>query len=141
MKLVKWFILIALLCVVSLLTTGIATALDEWVHVDLEPFVNSKLVKHQWWTKQPGDSTLSRLPIGEVDEFEGPDGKVEFQNYRRCDCALRHQCRDMAQGGERHCRWRQGKICLFLPRDRMGTERCAKLQVRDALSHGEEGGT
>ena len=29
MKLVKWFILIALLCVVSLFTTGIATALDE----------------------------------------------------------------------------------------------------------------
>ena len=36
MKLVKLFGLIALLCVVSLFFTGIATALDEWVHVDIE---------------------------------------------------------------------------------------------------------
>ena len=52
MKLVKWFTLIALLCAVSLFTTGIAAALDEWIHVDIEPYSNTKLVKHQWWTKQ-----------------------------------------------------------------------------------------
>ena len=79
MKLVKFFILIALLCAVSLCSVGTATALEEWIHVDIEPYANTKLVKHEWWTKNAGDSTLSRLPIGEVDEFEGPDGKVEFQ--------------------------------------------------------------
>ena len=79
MKLFKGFTLIALLCAVSLFSARIATALEEWIHVDIEPYSNTKLVEHQWWTKQPGDSTLSRLPIGEVDEFEGPDGKVEFK--------------------------------------------------------------
>ena len=79
MKLVKVFVLIALFCGISLFSAGIATALDEWVHIDLEPVVNTKLVDHEWWTLNPGDSTLSRLPIGEVGEFEGPDGKVEFQ--------------------------------------------------------------
>lgn len=79
MKLVKLLILAAFFCAVSLFSTGIATALDEWIHVDIEPYSNTKLVKHQWWTLAPGDSTLSRLPIGEVGEFEGPDGKVEFQ--------------------------------------------------------------
>ena len=79
MKLVKVFVLIALFCAVSLFSAGIATALDEWVHIDLEDVVNTKLVDHQWWTLNPGDSTLSRLPIDEVGEFEGPDGKVEFQ--------------------------------------------------------------
>ena len=79
MKWVKLFTLIALLCVVSLFSVGIAAALEEWIHVDIEPYANTKLVKHEWWTKNAGDSTLSLLPIGEVDEFEGPDGKVEFQ--------------------------------------------------------------
>jgi hypothetical protein len=79
MKLVKLFMLTAFCCAVSLFSLGIAAALDEWVHIDLEPVVNTKLVDHEWWTLNPGDSTLSLLPIGEVGEFEGPDGKVEFQ--------------------------------------------------------------
>ena len=79
MKLVKLFMLTAFLSAVSLFAIGIADALDKWVHIDLEPYSNTKLVEHQWWTLNPGDSTLSRLPIGEVGEFEGPDGKVEFQ--------------------------------------------------------------
>ena len=79
MKLVKLSVLITLFCVICLFMTGIATALDEWVFVDIEPNANTKLVKHEWWTLAPGDSTFSLLPIGEVGEFEGPDGKVEFQ--------------------------------------------------------------
>jgi len=79
MKLVNLFMLTTFCCAVSLFSVGTATALDEWVHIDIEPYSNTKLVEHQWWTLNPGDSTLSRLPIGEVDEFEGPDGKVEFQ--------------------------------------------------------------
>ena len=79
MKLVKLFMLTTFFCAISLLSVGIADALDEWVHIDIEPYSNTKLVEHQWWTLNPGDSTLSRLPIDEVGEFEGPDGKVEFQ--------------------------------------------------------------
>ncbi|MDE0017024.1 MAG: hypothetical protein OXU51_12600 [Candidatus Poribacteria bacterium] len=79
MKLIKLFMLTTFFCAISLLSVGIADALDEWVHVDIEPYSNTKLVEHQWWTLNPGDSTLSRLPIDEVGEFEGPDGKVEFQ--------------------------------------------------------------
>lgn len=79
MKLVKLFVLTAFCCAVSLFFVGTTVALDEWVHIDIEPYSNTKLVEHQWWTLNPGDSTLSRLPIGEIDEFDGPDGKVEFQ--------------------------------------------------------------
>ena len=79
MRMVKLFMLTAFCCAVGLFYVGIATALDEWVYVDIEPYANTKLVEHEWWTLNPGDSTLSRLPIDEVGEFEGPDGKVEFQ--------------------------------------------------------------
>ena len=79
MKLVKLLMLTAFCCAVSLFAVNIATALDEWVFVDIEPYSNTKLVDHEWWTLNAGDSTLSRLPIGEVGEFDGPDGKVEFQ--------------------------------------------------------------
>ena len=44
MKLGKLLILIAFFCAVSLFSVGIATALDEWVHVDIEPYANTKLV-------------------------------------------------------------------------------------------------
>jgi len=79
MKLVKLFILTASLCAVSRFAIGIAEALEEWIFVDIEPYANTKLFKHEWWTLNPGDSTLSRLPIGDVGEFEGPDKKVKFQ--------------------------------------------------------------
>ena len=36
MKLVKLSVLIALFCAISLFLTGIATALDEWIYVDLD---------------------------------------------------------------------------------------------------------
>ena len=52
---------------------------DDWIFVDLEPKSNTKLIGHEWLTKARGDSTLSRLPIGEVADFEGPDGKVKFK--------------------------------------------------------------
>ncbi len=66
--------------VLAVITVGNGTAaLEEWIHVDLEPYANTKLVDHEWWTLNAGGSTLSLLPIGEVEEFEGPDGKVEFQ--------------------------------------------------------------
>ena len=48
MKLVKLFMLAAFCCAVSLFSVGIAAALDEWVHVDIEPYSNTKLVEHQW---------------------------------------------------------------------------------------------
>ena len=80
MKLVKLSVLIALVCAVSLFSVGTAAAaLDEFIFVDLEEKSNTKLVDHQWWTLAKGDSTLSRLPIGEEADFEGPDGKVKFQ--------------------------------------------------------------
>ncbi len=79
MKLLKFLALTLFLSAFSLLWTGVTSALDEWVFVDIESYSNTKLVKHEWWTLNPGDSTLSRLPIGEIGEFEGPDKKVEFQ--------------------------------------------------------------
>ncbi len=79
MKLVKLSILIALFCAIGLFSVGTAAALDEFVFVDLEEKSNTFLVGHQWWTKTPGDSTLSLLPIDKVGTFEGPDGKVKFQ--------------------------------------------------------------
>lgn len=79
MKLVKLSLLIALFCAISLFSAEVATALDDWIFVDLKEKSNTFLVKHQWWTKTPGDSTLSLLPIDKVADFEGPDGKVKFQ--------------------------------------------------------------
>lgn len=74
------FITVTLLCGFTLFGVGATTqALDEWVFVDIEPYANTKLVEHEWWTLAKGDSTLSRLPIGEVADFEGPDKKVKFQ--------------------------------------------------------------
>ena len=81
MKLVKLFMLTAFCCAVSLFSVGIAAALDEWVHIDIEPYSNTKLVEHQWWTLNPGDSTLSLLPIGEVGEFEGARRKGRISDY------------------------------------------------------------
>lgn len=75
MKLVRLCVFVVVCCFCA----GVASGLEEWIPVDLEEFVNTKLVDHEWWTLNDGDSTLSRLPIGEVAEFEGPDGKVEFQ--------------------------------------------------------------
>ena len=79
MRIAKVFMLTTFFSAVSLFSVGIADALDEWVFVDIEPYSNTKLVEHEWWTLNPGDSTLSRLPIDEVGEFDGPDGEVEFQ--------------------------------------------------------------
>ena len=45
MKLVKLSVLITLFCVICLFMTGIATALDEWVFVDIEPNANVSLKK------------------------------------------------------------------------------------------------
>ncbi|MDE0636284.1 MAG: hypothetical protein OXI43_10605 [Candidatus Poribacteria bacterium] len=79
MKLDKLFLIIALLCAVTLLYVGQTFALEEFVPIDLEPYANTKFVGHQWWTLAAGDNTYSLLPIGEVAEFEGPDKKVKFK--------------------------------------------------------------
>lgn len=66
-----------LVCLVwSLVVPGIRAV--PWAFVDLQPNANSTLVGFEWWTGNPGDSTLSRLPIGKEAEFEGPDGRVRF---------------------------------------------------------------
>ena len=52
---------------------------DDWIFVDLEPKSNTKLIGHDWATEAPRDTTLSRLPVGKVADFEGPDGKVKFK--------------------------------------------------------------
>ena len=60
MKLAKLFMLTAFFCAVSLFSVGIANALDEWVFVDIEPYANTKLVDHEWWTLNAGrQHTLS----------------------------------------------------------------------------------
>ena len=51
----------------------------DWIFVDLEPKSNTKLIGQRWYAKAQGDTTLSRLPIGSVADFEGPDGKVKFK--------------------------------------------------------------
>lgn len=79
MKLDKLFLIIALLCAVTLLYVEQTFALEEFVPIDLEPYANTKFVGHQWWTLAAGDNTYSLLPIGEVAEFEGPDKKVKFK--------------------------------------------------------------
>ena len=78
MKVVKLF-LITVLTLISLFSVGQAFALEEFIPVDLEPYSNTKLVGHQWWTLNAGDNTYSLLPIGKFAEFEGPDKKVKFQ--------------------------------------------------------------
>ena len=79
MKLVKLFLIIAVLCAVTLFCARQTLALEEFVPIDLEPYSNTKLVGHQWWTLNEGDNTYALLPIGEVAEFEGPDKKVKFK--------------------------------------------------------------
>ena len=79
MKTVMLCLSIAVLCLVSLFYVGQTQALEEFIHVDIEPYSNTKLVGHEWWTLNPGDNTYSLLPIGEIGEFEGPDKKVKFK--------------------------------------------------------------
>ncbi|MDE0086643.1 MAG: hypothetical protein OXU23_13070 [Candidatus Poribacteria bacterium] len=79
MKLVKLLLIITMFCAVTLFGIEQALALEEFVPIDLEPYSNTKLVGHQWWTLNAGDNTYSLLPIGEIGEFEGPDKKVKFQ--------------------------------------------------------------
>ena len=52
---------------------------DDWIFVDLESKSNTKLIGNDWATDAPGDTTLSRLPVGKVADFEGPDGKAKFK--------------------------------------------------------------
>ena len=49
----------------------------EWVFVDFQEQSTTEL-DIEWWTGNAGDSTYSRLPIGETADFEGPDGVVPF---------------------------------------------------------------
>lgn len=70
----------ALLAFLLNLTFTLSGLSEEWVFVDIGPHANSKLVGHEWWTGNKGDSTLSRLPIGQIAELEGPaNKKVKFQ--------------------------------------------------------------
>jgi len=53
-----------------------------FVFVDLKPYANSKILKTNWWTGQPGNSDLEEaLAIAKNGhEFEGlPEGKVPFK--------------------------------------------------------------
>ena len=79
MKLVNLLLLIAVLCTITLFSVDQTQALEEFVYIDIEPYSNTKLVGHKWWTLEPGDNTYSLLPIGKVGEFEGPDKKVKFK--------------------------------------------------------------
>ncbi len=49
----------------------------EWAHVDIQEHATTEL-DIEWWTGNAGDSTYSRLPIGETADFIGPDGPVPF---------------------------------------------------------------
>ena len=79
MKLVNLLLLIAVLCTITLFSVDQTQALEEFVYIDIEPYSNTKLVGHEWWTLNPGDNTYSLLPIGKIGEFEGPDKKVKFK--------------------------------------------------------------
>lgn len=79
MKLGKIFVIIVVLTTIIVFSIGQSYALEEFVPIDIEPYSNTKLVAHQWWTLDAGENTYELLPIGEVGEFEGPDKKVEFQ--------------------------------------------------------------
>lgn len=79
MKKTIMLILFAVLYAATFYFAGNTIALQEFVHVDIEPYSNTKLVGHEWWTLNPGDNTYSLLPIGEIGEFEGPDKKVKFK--------------------------------------------------------------
>ena len=70
---------VTLVCGITLFSVAHINAAEEFIPVDLEPYSNTKLVGHQWWTLNKGDNTYSLLPIGEFAEFEGPDKKVKFQ--------------------------------------------------------------
>lgn len=76
---IKLVVLIIVLCAITFFYAGQTYALEEFVPIDIEPYSNTKLVGHQWWTLNAGDNTYSLLPIGEVAEFEGPDKKVKFK--------------------------------------------------------------
>ncbi len=71
-------VLLVICCIISF-SVEQTIALEEWVPIDIEPYSNTKLKGHQWWTLNAGDSTYSRLPIGEVADFEGPEKEVKFQ--------------------------------------------------------------
>ena len=79
MKFVKLLLFTAVFWTVMLFSVAQTHAFEEFVPIDLEPYSNTKLVGHQWWTLDEGDNTYSLLPIGEFAEFEGPDKKVKFQ--------------------------------------------------------------
>ena len=79
MKNDKTFLLLAVLCIATFCYIPHTLALEEFIHVNIEPYSNTKLVGHQWWTLNEGDNTYSLLPIGEVGEFEGPDKKIKFK--------------------------------------------------------------
>lgn len=78
MKLGKIYVCIVVLTI-TVFSISLSYALEEFVPIDIEPYSNTKLVAHQWWTLNAGENTYELLPIGEVGEFEGPDKKVKFQ--------------------------------------------------------------
>lgn len=53
MKLAKLLMLTAALYAVSLFAAGFAEALEEWMFVDIEPYANTKLVKHEGVDAEP----------------------------------------------------------------------------------------
>lgn len=79
MKLDKIFVVLMVLTTITVFSIFQSYALEEFVPIDIEPYSNTKLVGHQWWTLNAGENTYQLLPIGEVGEFEGPDKRVKFQ--------------------------------------------------------------
>lgn len=78
------YLITALAFVLSFAVTVNALS-KEWGFVDIQPYATSKVDGDtQWWTGNPGGSILRELPIGEVAEFEGPDGKVPYQIGEGC---------------------------------------------------------
>jgi len=73
-------LLVELLVLVVLSAVPISTALsaEGFVFVDLKPYANSKIMKTNWWTGQPGNTDLEEaLDIAkDGHEFEGPDGEM-----------------------------------------------------------------
>ncbi|RKY05252.1 hypothetical protein DRP77_01520 [Candidatus Poribacteria bacterium] len=60
-------------------------AAKDWEFVDIQPYATSKVDGDvQWWTGDPGGSILRELPIGQVAEMEGPDGKVPYKIEEGC---------------------------------------------------------
>ena len=133
MKLVNLLLLIAVLCTITLFSVDQTQALEEFVYIDIEPYSNTKLVGHKWWTLEPGDNTYSLLPIGEVGEFEGPDKKVKFKIidggivlYGTEAKMWPKAVNDIAVEGV-------AKAIYFFSCNRLVCRRGAKLQVRDEL--------